>query len=177
MKKRKENARRCAGIVNRASQLLASRYILMSCSRRIHHDDPWPQLLWETRVNQINIEEALGCGGDVLAAGGERRVINKVPLRRLYISQSLMISSVFPSPYISYCLCGPSDRAPIQKARRGPIFHQITGRLKATRRRLDFSTRAMLACWKTVISHVGGLKGEDLPRHPLVCCYFACFHY
>lgn len=70
MKKRKENARRCAGVVNRASQLLASRYILMSCSRRIHHDDPWPQLLWETRVNQINIEEALGCGGDVL--GGRR---------------------------------------------------------------------------------------------------------
>lgn len=56
-------------------------------------------------MNQINIEEALGCGGDVLGrqegSGGERRVINKVRLRGLYISQSLMISSVFPSPYIT----------------------------------------------------------------------------
>lgn len=55
---------------DRASQLPASRYILMSCSRRIHHIDPWSQLLWETRVNQINIEEALGCSGGML--GGSR---------------------------------------------------------------------------------------------------------
>lgn len=65
-----KSTQRCTGIVNRVSQLPVSRYILMSCSRQIHHDDPWPQLLWETRVNQINIEEALGCGGDVF---GSRR--------------------------------------------------------------------------------------------------------
>lgn len=72
----------------------------VSCSRQIHHADPWPQLLWKTRMNQINIEEALGSGSrsaePMDSAGGEERVINKVPLHMLYILQSLMISSVFP---------------------------------------------------------------------------------
>lgn len=59
-----------------------------------------PQLLWKTRMNQINIEEALRSGGlsvsPMDSAGEEERVINKVPLHMLYILQSLMISSVFP---------------------------------------------------------------------------------
>lgn len=51
-------------------------------------------------MNQINIEEAPGSGSlsvkPMESAGGEERVINKVPPNMLYILQSLMISSVFP---------------------------------------------------------------------------------
>lgn len=72
----------------------------VSCKKQIHHADPWPQLLWKTRMNQINIEEALGSGSlsawPMDSARGVERVINKVPLHMLYILQSLMISSVFP---------------------------------------------------------------------------------
>lgn len=73
---------------------------ILSCSERIHRPDPWPQLLWKARMNQINIEEALRCGRLSVqptdSSGGEERVINKVPPHPLYILQSLMISSVFP---------------------------------------------------------------------------------
>lgn len=34
----------------------------VSCKKQIHHTDPWPQLLSKTRMNQINIGEALGSG-------------------------------------------------------------------------------------------------------------------
>lgn len=69
---------------------------ILSCSERIHRPDPWPQLLWKARMNQINVEEALRCGSPTDSAGRAERVINKVPLHPPYILQSLMISSVFP---------------------------------------------------------------------------------
>lgn len=90
------------GAETRETNCTAATAVLhpVSCKKQIHHTDPWPQLLWKTRMNQINIEEALRSGSlsvwPMDSAGEEERIINKVPLHMLYILQSLMISTVFP---------------------------------------------------------------------------------